>query len=164
TADATDIANEAVPVKIVCKDTQIPGSFSVQHPKMIPTIPTLISFDSAEFPGVVAAEEVDLHWETFQMDACERSAGTDSFVVPVNEPKHTVLVEETTDFVLTCKDADDNVFSKTRRITVGHGILSFEARMTQRAPGFPLQFGANWESSLLYGTCDVKFEYASTLL
>lgn len=164
TADAADITAEAVPVKIVCKDTQKPGVPAVQHQKMLPTVPTLFSFNSREFPGLSSAGEINLYWESFRMESCKLSDGTTSADVPVNKTSHTVEVEETTEFVLSCEDADGNQHSQTRRITVGPGILRFDAFMTQRAPGFPLQFNASWESSLLYGTCDVKFEYASTVV
>lgn len=164
TADATDMTNGVVPVRIICQDSQIPGSPIAEHRKLVPTRPTLLSFDSSEFSGLVESQEIDLHWETFQMESCILSHGTESNDVSVNESKHTFEIEETTEFVLTCKDADNNEYSKTHRITVGSGILSFGAYVSQRAPGFPLAFSANWQTSMLYGTCDVKFEYASTVL
>lgn len=163
-ATAVDMQNQSVSVRIICQDSENPGLPSAQHDRMIPTSPAVISFNSAEFPGLAAGGEVELHWETFKMESCELSDGTNSDDVPLNESSHILSITETTEFVLTCLDIDGEEHSASRRVTVGPGILSFNSRISQRSPGFPLTFSANWETSMLYGNCDVQFEYASTNL
>ncbi len=163
-ATQADITAKAVTVHVVCRNSAKPGSQIAIHSRALPTIPTMISFDSKDFAGLENAGEVELHWGTFRMDSCTLSDGTATVDVPVNQLKHAVQVEETTEFTLTCKDADANEYSKKRRIVVGPGILKFEASVTQRAPGFPLQYNANWETSLLYGSCDINLDYGTSTL
>src|SRR5690606_24390530 len=90
-----------------------------------------------------------LYWNSFGMDSCTLSDGTDANPVDASplDPSvpHAVDITHTTDFTLMCEDLRNNTHKQQIRYLVGPGITSLSGVLNE----------FNQSLSLVWGTIDI---------
>lgn len=120
----------------------------------------ILAYFYGEQPHYFDSEGGDavLYWDTFGMDSCTLSDGTDT--LPVDDVSsiednapYLAEVTVTTDFTLTCEDLLNNTHQLSVRYLVGSGIMALSGSLY--APNQSLSIV--WETIGVDGTCDVKY-------
>lgn len=98
-----------------------------------------------------------LYWNTFGMDSCTLSDGTDTNpvdAVPADPSiPHAVDITQSTDFTLTCEDLLNATHHQKVRYLVGPGITSISAALNVQYESISIV----WGTVDLDGTCDVTY-------